>query len=179
MQPLQHALLECPLYDDLRSEYSDLFLPNTSLAELLGGGGIRCGCPALWSSVALFPLRWCWRSAKVRWHSGIGFATSSGRWGNACSCVHVLVCLHAGSGRDGVVPALCPSRPPTIPPQPTVAAAAAAAARQRAANGDGRQPWRLAHHLHTAMSALGSICPRGCGLTVAGVALFMVTQAHA
>ena len=46
----------------------------------------------------------------------------------------------------------------------------AAAAWQQAADGDGRQPWRTAHHLHTAMSALGSICPRGCGLTVAGVA---------
>ena len=40
---MQHALLECPLYDDLRSEYSDLFLPNMSLAELLGGGGSGAG----------------------------------------------------------------------------------------------------------------------------------------
>jgi hypothetical protein len=37
LQSLQHALLECPLYDDLRSEFSDLFLPNMSLAQLLGG----------------------------------------------------------------------------------------------------------------------------------------------
>ena len=37
LQSLEHALLECPLYDGLRSEYSDLFLPNMSLAELLGG----------------------------------------------------------------------------------------------------------------------------------------------
>ena len=34
---LQHALMECPRYAALRSEYSDLFLPVTSLAELLGG----------------------------------------------------------------------------------------------------------------------------------------------
>ena len=37
LQSLQHALMECPRYAALRSEYSDLFLPVTSLAELLGG----------------------------------------------------------------------------------------------------------------------------------------------
>ena len=41
---------------------------------------------------------------------------------------------------------------------------------QQAANGDGRQSRRPSHHHHLAMSALGSLCPRGCGLTVAGVA---------
>lgn len=39
LQYLQHALIECPLYVDMRSEYSDLLEPNMSVTAPPGWGG--------------------------------------------------------------------------------------------------------------------------------------------